>query len=49
MKKTTLLLLFLISLGMNLKAQSESQWTADNTHSNFGFKAKHNGISYAVG
>ena len=49
MKKTTLLLLFLISFGMNLKAQSESQWTADNTHSNFGFKAKHNGISYAVG
>jgi len=30
-------------------AQAEAKWTADNTHSNFGFKAKHNGISYAVG
>ena len=49
MNKTTLLLLFLIPFGINYMAQAESKWTADNTHSNFGFKAKHNGISYAVG
>ena len=47
--KTTLLFLFLIPFGINYMAQADAKWVGDNTHSNFGFKAKHNGISYAVG
>ena len=49
MNKTTLLFLFLIPFGISSIAQTDANWVSDNTHSNFGFKVKHNGISYAVG
>lgn len=49
MKKAILFSLILILNSAILIGQKEANWKPDITHSNFGFKVLHKGVSYTVG
>lgn len=49
MKKSILFSLILILNSALLIGQKEASWKPDITHSNFGFKVLHKGVSYTVG
>ena len=49
MKKAILFSLLLVLNSAILIGQKEANWKPDITHSNFGFKVLHKGVSFTVG